>query len=115
MVSFYLRYRFNSFNIRYSSFTGTQAATVTETAAGDADLVAGVQYWYCYTRNTASPSSYATLRSGGFEFTGNITDSSIGTQRQSIRSGSTGTLPLAYSGSGTPIGNANVIVGCTYA
>ena len=95
--------------------TGTQAATVTETTAGDADLVAGVQYWYCYTRNTQSPSSYATLRSGSFEFTGNITDSSIGSQRQSIRSGTTGTLPLTYSGSGAPIGNANAIVGCTYA
>tara|TARA_R110000851_G_scaffold106937_3_gene226730 strand:- start:779 stop:2680 length:1902 start_codon:yes stop_codon:yes gene_type:complete len=95
--------------------TGTQTATVTETSAGDADLVAGVQYWYCYTRNTQTPSSYATLRSGGFEFTGNITDNSIGSQRQSIRSGSTGTLPLTYSGSGAPIGNANAIVGCTYA
>ena len=95
--------------------TGAQAATVVETTAGDADLVAGVQYWYCYTRNTQSPSSYATLRSGSFEFTGNITDSSIGSQRQSIRSGTTGTLPLTYSGSGAPIGNANAIVGCTYA
>jgi len=93
--------------------TGTQTATVTETSAGDADLVAGTQYYYAYTQSFNAVSN-PSLRSAGAQFHGSFTDSTIGTQRQAIRAGTLGTLPATYPGSGVVLGASVAIVGCTY-
>ena len=93
--------------------TGTQTGTITETSAGDGDLVAGTQYYYAYTQSfdaTSNPS----LRSAGAQFNGAFTDTTIGTQRQAIRAGVLGTLPATYPGSGVVLGTSIAIVGCTY-
>ena len=93
--------------------TGTQTGTITETSAGDGNLVAGTQYYYAYTQSfdaTSNPS----LRSAGAQFHGSFTDSTIGTQRQAIRAGVQGTLPATYPGSGVVLGTSIAIVGCTY-
>ena len=93
--------------------TGTQTGTITETSAGDGDLVAGTQYYYAYTQSVDA-SSDPTVRGAGAQFHGSFTDSTIGTQRQAIRAGSLGTLPATYPGSGIPLGTSIMIVGCTY-
>ena len=93
--------------------TGTQTATITETSAGDGDLVAGTQYYYAYTQSFDATSN-PTLRSAGAQFHGAFTDSTIGTQRQAIRAGTLGTLPSTYPGSGIVLGASVAIVGCTY-
>jgi len=93
--------------------TGTQTGTITETSAGDGDLVAGTQYYYAYTQSVDAASD-PTVRGAGAQFHGSFTDSTIGTQRQAIRAGSLGTLPATYPGSGIPLGTSIMIVGCTY-
>jgi hypothetical protein len=93
--------------------TGTQTGTITESSAGDGDLVAGTQYYYAYTQSfdaTTNPD----LRGGSAQFHGSFTDSTIGTQRQAIRAGAQGTLPATYPGSGVVLGVSTAIVGCTY-
>jgi len=93
--------------------TGQQTGTFTEVSAGDGDLTAGTQYYYAYTQS-ADASENPVLRSGPAQFFGSITDSTIGTQRASIRAGTLGTLPASYPGSGVALGTSNAIVGATY-
>jgi len=93
--------------------TGQQTATVSEESAGDADITAGTQYYYCYTQSTDAVSN-PTLRSANAQFFGSITDSTIGTQRMSIRAGVLGTMPTTYPGSGVALGTSCAIVGATY-
>ena len=93
--------------------TGTQTGTITETSAGDGDLVAGTQYYYAYTQSFDATSN-PTVRGAGAQFHGAFTDTTIGTQRQAIRAGSLGTLPSSYPGSGVALGTSVMIMGCTY-